>query len=117
MLLYVATKWEARSRASEVMNLLRQAGHVITYDWTVSDLETPEQAEFDLSGVVEADALILMVEHQAQYKGTYVELGAALASSIPVYVVGHGMDKCLFLKHPLVCRVASVHSLLERLSE
>ena len=108
MKIYVATKWENRSEANRVLALLRSAGHHITYDWTVWEQESTEQALADLSGVLNADCLIVLAEQDLPYKGTYVELGAALAAGLTIYLVGDGLDACLFSKHPDVQKLSLV---------
>jgi hypothetical protein len=97
------------------MTMLCSAGHTLTYDWTIGEQLSPEQAVRDLNGVIESDFLAVLAERNLAYKGAYVELGAALASGKPVYIIGQGMDECLFLKHPLVSYVAGVEEIIERL--
>ena len=110
---YVATKYEFKDRAREVMLELSRAGHTISYDWTVNEQISPVQAMADLRGVYDADFLVVIFEKDAAYKGSFVELGAALALGKPVYALGHAMDLyqreagwggCLFLAHPNVHR-------------
>ena len=102
MKVYVATKWENRPEASEVMRYLEGRGHEVTYDWTVQEQESAEQAIADINGVLRAERLVILAHQTLPYRGVYVELGAALASCVPVYLVGDGLDLCLFSKHPLV---------------
>ena len=106
---YVATKWEDRGSAKVLMDALVKRGHHITYDWTVQEQELPQQAIADLQGVFSADYLVVLAEHHRPYRGVYVELGAALACGRPVLLVGDGLDECLFIRHPLVSKVALKH--------
>lgn len=118
MKIYVATKWEEAPRAQEVMRQLKEAGHTITYDWTRQEQESTSQAIADWEGVMSADALVLIVEKKLYYKGAWVEFGLAAARQIPIYVIGHAGDKCLFLKLPNVKRgieeLAASRAILKR---
>ncbi len=96
MRIYVATKWEEKDRAREVMADLRHKGHTITYDWTRCEQFSAEQARNDVMGVMTADALVLIAEKPLAYKGAYVEFGIAVARNIPIYLIGTGMDECIF---------------------
>ena len=105
MNIYVAAKWEERERAREIMIQLIEAGHIITYDWTQAvEQMSCEQALRDLHGVFEADALVLIAEHDLAYKGALVEMGMAIACGLPVYVLGHAIDSCIFMALPQVYR-------------
>lgn len=106
---YVATKWEDRDSAKVLMDALVKRGHHITYDWTVQGQESAQQAIADLQGVLSADYLVVLAEHNRSYRGVYVELGFALAAGKPVLLVGDGLDECLFTRHPLVSKVALKH--------
>lgn len=104
MKIYVATKWEERFYARQVMDALVAAGHTITYDWTHGEQISREQAELDKRGVMTADALVVIAERDLAYKGTYVEFGIAVARGIPIYIEGNAIDGCIFTKLPEVRR-------------
>jgi len=112
---YVAAKWEERECAAGVMARLVRAGHTITYDWTGANAFTAVQAIRDIDGVQEADALVIIAERPLPYAGTYVEFGVAVARGIPVFLVGHGMDHCIFSLLPSVIQVESTRDVLDRL--
>ncbi len=105
MRVYVATKYENRVRAQEVMELLRELGHEITYDWTTNEQVSAQQAALDAQGVATADALIFIAEEAYAYAGAYVEMGIAIGRGIPVLVLGHAIDACIFTKLPNVIPV------------
>ncbi len=99
---------------------LEDAGHIITHDWTKSDVflsskeaklankaEAGARAAKDLDGVVDCDVYILLSNNREVGKGMYVELGAALAlnkttGKPEVYVVGEMNHMSVFYLHPSV---------------
>jgi hypothetical protein len=58
-----------------------------------------------------ADALIAYHEPGDKWKGAFIEIGAALANGIPVYVVGDPPGS--WVNHPLVHRCRSVGDALQ----
>lgn len=105
MRIYVAAKWEDGHRAQEVMHRLSAAGHTITYDWTTAPEVSPGQALIDIDGVRRAEALVFLAEQPRAYMGALVEFGVAVERGIPIYVVGQGIDPCIFMYLPQVVRV------------
>lgn len=107
MRVYVAGKWAPTTitRVREVMAQIIVAGHQITYDWTTDDQAGPIQAINDMHGVLGADVFVLVAEDpDVVYCGAVAELGMALASGLPVYVLGTALDtdrpiqgSCIFL--------------------
>lgn len=97
MRVYVATKFENKTGARELMRLLTRAGHVVTHDWTGKSAVTADEfracALDDLDGVWSAD--VLVVENDPNMKGAWVEFGVALARLIPIVIVG-GRHECIF---------------------
>jgi hypothetical protein len=121
MKVYVATKWNRRAEAREVMEDLREDGHAITHDWTGEEDPGPEtdpdtRREFygmcaaaDVDGVLSAEVMVLL--HDPACRGAFVELGVALANGTRVIVVdgdGHPEHSVpLFYFLPEVTHVAS----------
>lgn len=104
MRIYVASKFE-NPRAPEVAAQLEAAGHTITYKWWGCSNFTQEQAFLDYKGVVTADAFVLIVEDPAlRYSGALTEFGIALARGVPVYLMGHAIDRNIFTLLPGVTR-------------
>lgn len=99
---YVASKFENKRTVQQYMDLLKQAGCLITHDWVAADIASRKQAMLDLRGVADCDVFIGIFDQEVAYKGALVELGAALALGKPVYIVGNwsGMQECIFFKHP-----------------
>lgn len=106
MKFYVATKWEERARARQIMSQLIDAGHTITYDWTMQEQESGLQAQADLNGVIEADVLVFIAEQDLNYKGALIEIGAALGQGMPVVVIGDApITETMFFKHPNIIKL------------
>ena len=96
MRIYVAARLDAAPLARVVMGVLRVRGHVIAYDWTEHGgvaAEGPERmadvARAELAGVQSADLLIALIPPGEHGRGTHVEIGAALALGIPVWIARH----------------------------
>ncbi len=105
MRIYVASKFEEQTRVREVMAQLRTAGHAITYDWTMNEQISPEQARKDVMGVLSADALVLIAEKDLNYCGALVEFGIAIGRELPIFVIGDALnDRCIFMKLPNLIR-------------
>ena len=104
MKVYIATKFEEHERALSIAQALENAGHVITWRWWENDQFTTEQAARDMDGVLAADALVFIAEKDLPYRGAYVEFGIAIARGIPIYLLGHAADSCIFTKLPQVQR-------------
>ena len=103
MKIYVATGWDNRGRAQEIMNTLALHGHEITFNWTCSAEADANQAIQDYMGVLSADAFVLIAEHEGMM-GAWVEMGIACARNIPVYILGDKGDRCIFLQLPNIHR-------------
>ena len=109
MQIYVAGKWEDRHRCRRVMDRLEAAGHTITCDWTNHNYP-PAGSEYmltyysmcDIQGVRDCDLLVCIASKSLPYRGLFVELGVALAMGHRVAIIGHGIDTCIFVQHPLV---------------
>ncbi len=115
MRIYVATKWENRRRAQDIMHDLSLFRHIITYDWTVVEQESSTQAVKDAEGVQTADVLVLIAEEDVPYAGALVEMGIAIGCGIPVFVLGTApiTRRCIFMKHPLVYFIDDVTQLID----
>lgn len=111
MKFYVATAFDHASAATQMMDALRERGHVITFDWTVyqplvADGWKPDGEELEniaaeeVEGVRDADALIVLLPGG---RGTHAELGVALALRKPVCIFGEETRATPFYLHPAVC--------------
>ena len=95
--IYIAGKWSEKEKLQKkILDLIAQ-GHTITHDWTrfESDPNNSFQsmADHDVNGVINADIYIgIMDDDQYPYRGTFTELGVALAtqkirSDYKIYIV------------------------------
>ena len=113
MKFYVCGKYSERKQIRIIMDELEKMGHEITCDWTPhTDMNKAEgYAIDDIWGVVDADAVIAIMLNKNDYKGLWVEVGAALGNIIPVYIVGNAGDSCIFVHHPLVKKFPTLFDL------
>lgn len=124
MRVYVASKFENTLAVQVMHQVLREAGHEITHDWTVEDLAAENDVNLalecaidDVEGVENADAVVLLMH--PNMKGAWVEVGIALARFIPIIIVGGPRFECIFERLPSVAHVddaAGVLRALENLS-
>lgn len=110
MKIYLATKFENGARAAELATALEAAPHNFTITrkwWEYPPFESDEvlareEAAADIDAVRSADALVFIDEEDLDYRGAWVEVGAALALGKTVYVLGEYHKKAVFGFHPLV---------------
>ncbi|KKK84470.1 hypothetical protein LCGC14_2783020 [marine sediment metagenome] len=107
MKFYVAGKWQDRENVKELQGWLIEHGHSITVDW--AEHEYSEDTDFlrrwailDIQGATECDVLIALLERPHDYRGLWVEMGAAIAAGKKIWLVGHAGDSCIFLHHPSI---------------
>ena len=79
--IYVASSLDNAKRISEIVQILKDAGYEITYDWTTHGrVENQEQlqqiAKGEYDGVKDCDVFIMV--HPARF-GSHFEFGAAYA--------------------------------------
>lgn len=125
--MYVAGHLADSAAVANAQRAVVSAGHELTHDWS-QDLEVttdyasrPEHstqiAEADLSGVMLADAVIVIASSPEPGRGLFVELGAALARAEMgllrhVVAVGTIVHESVFYYHPRLRRVETVQEWL-----
>lgn len=117
MKLYIASSWENKDRAANVMRDLESLGHEITLDWTTHETfnwrgeESTRRiaggwARDDIEAVKRSDAVIILLEGIDKLRtGAACEMGAALA--LEKHVILYGMQshpESPFMCHPDVRR-------------
>ena len=124
MRIYCAGKWEEKHRIQIVQNILRRAGHEITFDWTqqpntTNEAELNEQCLYDIEGVMSADALVAVLVDEDKYlcksANRYVEIGIAIGAGIPVYILGKPRQDFLFRRDTSVRVLRTTKELIDAL--
>jgi nucleoside 2-deoxyribosyltransferase len=131
MKIYLAGKYADRVKLGVKRDELRCLGHSITHDWMTyesSGPNTPEKlgefAKFDIDGVMQSDVVVQVLDDpEYAYRGTFTELGAAIASNkYIVMVLPAGEMKCkenVFCYHPAIHHVETwegAKTILQRLT-
>ena len=102
--LYVAANYEHdRGLAAIFAKHFESIGYKITRRWwsEEEDESKEESALGDVQGVIDADAVVVIMLQTRGWKGTWCEIGMAIALGKPVYFVGDAGDSCIFRAHPL----------------
>ncbi len=95
MRVYLAGVFVEKDTMPRMAAAIEAAGHSITHKWWEveskpygerTDAEKCEQAMLDVSGVRNADAIILI--NSSKSEGKAVEQGIAIAKGIPIFAVG-----------------------------
>lgn len=112
MRIYISGKWADRDQVQNYMVRLAKAGHTITEDWTQhhhppSFDEAQRYAMADILGIKNCDAIVVIFERNYRYRGSFIEIGAALALGKPVLILGDKELDSTLLNHFLVTRLAS----------
>src|SRR6478752_3803007 len=93
---YLAGKFSDDRIHSYIEELNKLSGVRVKYDWTLErDKSQRKAALFDMEGVIGCDLFVAVMDDPSyDYRGTFTELGGALALSKPILVVGgDGGDK------------------------
>jgi len=95
MKIYFSAPSSNMTLVRDEMKWITDLGHTITHDWTFDSEDgfTKEQlrtlAFKDVEGVKNADCVILRSDPKTSV-GCCIELGIAIAESIPVIIIDHG---------------------------
>jgi hypothetical protein len=135
MRIYVAGRFSQYERCRAVMDALTAAGHMITMDWTRTDEfgadGHPKHTEHgtaapttipaerlvghalnDIEGCRSTDLVVVLADEVLT--GALIEIGAALASGVRVWVCAP-YRWTIFWEHPLVEVLPNEHEALARL--
>lgn len=110
--IYISGKWSHKNIIKPFIEAYQKEGFNITHDWTrvedidkKSDKELSKYAKLDIESIAKADILVIIIsDPKYTYRGTCVELGAAIALNKSIIII----DLCnqsnfsynLFTKHP-----------------
>jgi hypothetical protein len=118
---YVAGKFRDDRMPSYIQSISKIPGVVVEYNWTLEKDKPPREAAiFDIKGVVGCDVFIAVMDDTTyDYRGTFTELGAAIATGTLVMVVGgettYAQTNCFF-HHPSIIRIKSFDVAIRALS-
>ena len=92
-----------RYTVTDIAGVFEDHGYHITYKW-YAEMAPSKQAKAaaDLQGVLSADTLIVLMRQHRNYRGTWVEIGVALAAGMSVYMIGSVNSDLVFLHLPAV---------------
>lgn len=113
MKFYVAGRWSERVVVRNLMEEIRTRGHEISYDWTEDVVEKLSCAINDVQGIRDAQQYVGIFKNAHPYQGALVELGGSLALGQTVHIIGHAIDDCIFMLHPLIRRYENIQNFLE----
>jgi hypothetical protein len=119
MKFFVSGKIGSNQDVNQLMNVLKAAGHEITFDWTAIEHLRPydtnakasrEAALLEARGVKSADVLIVIAHDRGV--GLFVEMGIAIGAGIPVRVITNKESRTMFFHHPLIKRVTDINQII-----
>jgi len=127
---YVASSLDNWKSASHNIKLLKDAGHTITYDWTVHAEEYENDtsvaptanrlraiASKELQGVSSADCIVVILPGG---NGTHFEFGVAYSLGIPVFLMDQRRSKgrkTSFHYLPNVIRISSISEFNDQIND
>jgi hypothetical protein len=121
MRFYMSGKWEEREEIKELQEEICKLGHMLIVDWTGHEKDDPgfpsQYAIDDIQGASDCDFYVGLFKNPYYYKGALVEMGASLAYGRKVYIIGHAIDSCLFVNHPLVQKFATKEDFIKFLDD
>ncbi len=129
---YVASGIRNKEAVQRVFAALKDKGHHVTADWTLTD-DIPEEerdekrdymrsvVKRDFEAILEADVFVILSD-PPEGRSMYVELGIAttmyqIAHRPLVFVVGPRNDEAAFYFHPCVERVTTIDEVDDRASQ
>lgn len=120
MRIYLASQWARRAEMRIRRQSIQALGHTCTSRWLDEAEGVPpaEAAQVDMADILAADSMILFTETpQAGYMtgGRHVECGFAIASGIPICVVGPREN--IFHHLPQIYQADDLVGALARLGE
>jgi hypothetical protein len=108
---------------SECMEIIKSKGHEITHDWVKKLGSLPCDAAInDIIGVKRCDILIaIMDDPDYAYRGTFTEIGAALALEKRIIIVNpndrsYCKENC-FYEHPIIEHVKTFKDAIDSIEK
>ena len=117
---YMIGKFATKDEIAKRIKRVEELGLKVTHNWTLKENWTcpkSQQVEQDLKGVVDADIIIANINNpNYHYRGSFSEIGAAIATGKTVYLVTDNCEKgsvthC-FLSHRNIVKFTTFEGLL-----
>lgn len=91
---YLGGRYANRENLGKIADYLETRGFQCTHRWMEFEGHTPgEMAVNDIHGVMEADVVIVIFDSDTYaYRGTFTEIGAAIALNKPIYAMNYHAD-------------------------
>jgi len=121
---YVAARRSEKETVKSLLNILKEHGHQITYDWTElekikpykKNIEICKNIAYDISLAVKDTGVFVLISG-ASGTDMFVELGIAIYTSlnkkkIQIYVVGNHNKRSLMHLHPSIIHKQTLEEVL-----
>ena len=123
MKFFVSGKIGEESNVKQAIEILRESGHDVTFDWTSiphlrpyeENADAARDAAIQESQAVKNSNVLLLIPHEKGV-GMYVELGIAIGVGIPIRIITTSESNTMFFHHPLVKKVSSLIDVIEEFS-
>lgn len=118
---YMIGKFSTKDDIAKRIKIVEDMGLKVTHNWTLKENWTcpkSEQVENDIKGVIDADIVIAIINNpNYHYRGSFSEIGAAIASGKTVYLITDNCEKgsvthC-FLSHKNIIRFSTFEGFLQ----
>jgi hypothetical protein len=126
---YIAASFEQTDDVKALYKKLRDAGHVISADWTIhkeiASISSKEERQAlksqyvieDSEGVSSASVFALLIGPRKS-TGAHIEFGIALGAKVPLIIlIGQPDEYQLFYCHPSVTVVPDIDSFMKLLGK
>ena len=114
---YIAGKWDDRDQVITLMSWLNKMSVVVSHDWTAQEHKEETMPEWlrtatmDVAGIRQADFLVAIMDREYVFRGTWVEIGYALALGKTAMLVGAEARKTNFCALPNVRLFKDIYDL------
>lgn len=120
MKIYLISSFLNKKVAAMAMDQIKEAGHVITVDWTKHEFTNElgvlgKESVEDYEGIIAADVVVFLWPGRLS---SMSELGIAVATSKRVIMVGNPpMHENLYFNYPTIIHVADMDEAIKELED
>lgn len=130
MYLYITGSWEATKRINECIAILKKSGYKVKNNSNYTG--NSDKAKNDkilgispkhidaikyLDDIKRAFALVIVTNDQYVFRGSSTELGIALVSGIPVFIINNNANTeklmYVYMHHPMVSVIPDIDELIK----